>query len=70
MTPAIETAIDYSRRANQHRPTDQAGMVAPIVDLARRGLTARDISAALGLTPESVLTILRDTATLEATTHV
>lgn len=34
---------------DRHRPTDSAGIVAAIRDMARRGLTSADIGAVLGL---------------------
>jgi hypothetical protein len=44
--------------ANQHRPSDPAALAAEILRLHADGLSARDISTALRLPPDMVITIL------------
>jgi Flp pilus assembly protein TadD len=52
------TAVDYFHRAQQHRPTDTETLRAAAVELAQRGLTPRDIGAALRLDPTAVRRLL------------
>ena len=51
-------AVDYTHRAQQHRPTDVEAMRAAAVELRQRGLTAQDIGQALGLAPHAVIVLL------------
>jgi Flp pilus assembly protein TadD len=51
-------AIDYFRRAQEHRPTDEGVIRAAAVELHQRGLTARDIGQALGLATHAVQRLL------------
>ena len=64
MTPNTETAADYGARATQHRPTDPAGIAAAARQLAAIGLKHRDIAGTLGLTPEAIFALLRNSAAL------
>lgn len=48
----------YDTRANQHRPTEPALLAAEIRRLHADGLSARDISTALRLSHDMVITIL------------
>jgi len=52
------TQFDYARRADQHRPTDEATLRAAAVELRSRGLTARDIGQALRIDPTAVHRLL------------
>ncbi len=52
-------AADYERRANQHRPTDQALLAAEIQRLHQNGLSAHDIAGALRLGLSAVEQMLR-----------
>jgi hypothetical protein len=47
-------AIDYARRAEQHKPTDERTLRAAAVELSSRGLTPRDVGEALRLDPTAV----------------
>lgn len=53
----------FERAVDEHRPRDQATMRAAALELRARGLTPRDISAALRLSEAAVLALL-----LEGTT--
>jgi DNA-binding CsgD family transcriptional regulator len=52
------SAIDYTRRAEQHRPTDLNALAREAQRLLRQGLTERDVGAALHLDPSSVRSLL------------
>jgi len=47
---------------DRHRPADHATLRAAAVEMARSGLTARDISQALGLTEAAVRQLLGQAA--------
>ncbi|HYM46741.1 MAG TPA: hypothetical protein VES65_11360 [Solirubrobacteraceae bacterium] len=47
-------ALDWRARADMHKPTDRAVLAREVNELARRGLTERDIGAHLGLDPSAV----------------
>ena len=47
-------AVDYTRLAERHRPTDEATLRSAVAELAHRGLTERDIGQALRLDPNAV----------------
>lgn len=53
-------ALEYQRRALQHRPTDLVTLRAEATKLQRLGLLPRDISQALGLNPEQVRQLIQD----------
>ena len=46
----VDGALDLTARARQHRPADRRTLRCAAAELAGRGLTPRDIAAALGLT--------------------
>jgi DNA-directed RNA polymerase specialized sigma24 family protein len=54
----MTTYADYLRRAEQHRPRDEEALRAAAIDLCRRGLTDRDISAALRIPLAAVKQLL------------
>jgi hypothetical protein len=61
MTRNIGGVLDYAKfAALAHRPTDQAGITTAAQELARTGLTPRDIASTLGLSEGAVSTLLRD----------
>jgi hypothetical protein len=47
-------AVEYQRRAMEHRPTDAAGIAAEIRRLSLNGYSTRDIAGALKLDPIAV----------------
>lgn len=55
----IGGTLDYSKLAQRHRPTDQAGLAAAARDMAARGLTERDIGQALQLDATAVRALLQ-----------
>ncbi len=57
MSPTLEV-LNYRRLANLHRPTDTNTMRVAVHELASRGLTERDIGAALNLDPAAVRRLL------------
>jgi hypothetical protein len=57
-----ESALDYRKRADLHRPTDGDAFWEAICQLAMTGLTPRDISAALGIGVGAVLQALSSNA--------
>lgn len=54
--------VDYTHRAEQHRPTDEQTLRAAAVELRQRGLTERDIGQALRLDPTGVRRMLGEVA--------
>lgn len=52
------SAEEYARRAQLHRPADQASLAREAHRLAAQGLRAVDIAVALGLTPAAVEELL------------
>jgi hypothetical protein len=52
------TGAAYDLAANRYRPSDRAAIEAEIRRMHADGLTARDISTALRLPPDTVITIL------------
>jgi len=53
------SAAGYAALANKHRPDDDAGLAAAARDLARQGLTTRDISQALQVTEDVIVALLQ-----------
>jgi len=53
-----QPADDLTALARLHRSTDRATLRVAAVELARQGLTIRDISAALGLSESAVRMLL------------
>jgi predicted transcriptional regulator len=60
MRTAIPGRLDYAALLGreQHRPADRATLHAAAVELSRRGLTARDVAAALRLSEAAVRALL------------
>lgn len=56
------TAVDYFRRSQEHRPTDEQTLRAAVVELRSRGLTERDIGQALRTDPTAVRRLLGEVA--------
>ena len=54
--PAAVVSEDFA--PDRHRPVDRAVLAAAAVELAARGLTPRDIAAALRLSEAAVLELL------------
>ena len=54
----IDGAFDYRRLADVHRPSCNDALTADVRRLARSGLTARDIPAALRVNLAQVLELL------------
>ena len=54
----IGGALDYTRLANLHRPTDPAALAREVRRLANTGLTPRDVAVMLGLAPSVVADML------------
>ncbi len=52
-------AIDYQRRADQHRPRDESAMARECSRLVATGLTPRDVATALRLDLAEVLAWLQ-----------
>jgi len=52
------TNAAYDIAANQYRPSDPAAIAFEVRRMHQSGLTARDISTALRLAPDVVITIL------------
>jgi hypothetical protein len=46
--------LDYARRAEQHRPTDEPALRAAALELRGRGLTPHDVGEALRMDPTAV----------------
>lgn len=57
-----QSATHYRRRAEAHRPTDEATLRAAAVELRHCGLTHHDIGLALGLDPTAVRELLMSEA--------
>lgn len=52
------TALEALYGRDQHRPVDRPTLRAAAVELSRRGLTARDVAAALRLSEAAVQALL------------
>jgi DNA-binding NarL/FixJ family response regulator len=52
------SALEYDRRAEQHRPDDPCAIEAEVLRLTREGLKIRDVASALKLNPHEVAQIL------------
>jgi hypothetical protein len=55
---ATELSADYERRAQAHRPSDQAALAGEIKRLHRTGLRALDIAQSLRLNLDVVINVL------------
>ena len=55
---AVDGALDLTARARQHRPQDHRTLRAAARELASRGLTYRDIGAALRLSERAIRDLL------------
>jgi len=58
MKPSVVNAAGYQFLADQHRPTTEVGFAAAVLQLARQGLTPRDIGQHLRLDPGAVRRLL------------
>jgi hypothetical protein len=54
----MNTAIDYTQRADQHRPADRSAIAIEAKRLHGAGLTARDIAAAFRIDLADAIALL------------
>jgi len=56
VTP-LNSALEYSERANTHRPTTPEAMAVAVRQLRAQGLTRRDVASALSIAIDEVINL-------------